>query len=55
MVTADLMVNSFNMKIAARIDKKLAVKAKAKQVVLKIMVIDRIDGVNKHRRITFSS
>lgn len=51
------MVDWLCIKIAGRVDKKFAVKAEAKLVVLEIVVVDEFDVVNesdeidKHKRI----
>lgn len=54
------MVNWLCIKIAGEVNKKFTVKTKAKQVVLKVVVIDKVDkidksnGVNKYKRIVLS-
>lgn len=39
------------MNITVRIDKEFAMKAKAEQVVLEIVMVDGVDGINRVDRI----
>lgn len=41
------MIDWFYIKIAGRVDKKFAMKSKVEQVILKIVINNRVDGVNK--------
>lgn len=46
-VTADLVIDWLYMKIVTEINKKIAIEIKAKQVVLKIIIVDWLNGIDK--------
>lgn len=57
---AHLVIDKLYIKIVIRINKKFAIEAKVKQVVLEIIVVNKIDKVDKsdkvdkHREIILS-
>lgn len=46
-VVTYLVVDQLCIKIANKVDKKFAMETEAKQIVLKVVRIDEIDGVNE--------